>query len=136
MEKRELIQLALDKLPDSYVPYSHFHVAAALLCEGGKVYTGNNIENAAYSATICAERTAFFGAVLDGERRFDSIVICGGKDGIVTDYCAPCGVCRQVMMEFCNPETFHIILAKSVEDYQEYKLEELLPMGFGPGNLL
>lgn len=135
MEKKQLIQTAIDGLNGSYAPYSHFHVSAALLCKDGTVYTGSNIENAAYSATVCAERTAFFKAVHEGQREFDCIVICGGKDGIITDYCAPCGVCRQVMREFCNPKEFHIVLAKSTEDYKEYTLEELLPMGFGPENL-
>lgn len=135
METRQLIQTAIDALPRAYVPYSHFHVAAALLCRDGSVFVGHNIENAAYSATVCAERSAFFQAVCQGHREFDAIVICGGKDGIVTDYCAPCGVCRQVMREFCTPDTFQVILAKSTEDYLEYTLEELLPMGFGPENL-
>lgn len=135
MEKVQLIQAAIDALPKSYVPYSHFWVAAALLCLDGTVYTGNNIENAAYSATVCAERSAFFRAVNDGHRSFQAIVICGGGEGVIKDYCAPCGVCRQVMREFCNPEEFHIILAKSTEDYKEFTLEELLPMSFGPENL-
>lgn len=135
MEKTKLIQMAIDAIADSYVPYSHFHVAAALLCADGTVYVGNNIENAAYSATVCAERSAFFQAVNAGQREFASIVICGGKEGEVTDYCAPCGVCRQVMREFCNPEEFHVILAKSPKDFKEFTLEELLPMGFGPENL-
>lgn len=136
MEKETLIQTAIDALPNSYIPYSHFHVAAALLCKDGTVYIGNNIENAAYSATVCAERSAFFQAVNAGQRDFSTIVICGGKDGLITDYCAPCGVCRQVMREFCNPNEFHIILAKSTSDYKEFTLEELLPMGFGPENLI
>lgn len=135
MEQTRLIQTAIDALFKSYVPYSHFHVSAALLCEDGTVYTGNNIENAAYSATVCAERSAFFQAVNDGHRAFEAIVICGGRDGVITDYCAPCGVCRQVMREFCNPLEFRIILAKSPDDYREYTLEELLPAGFGPENL-
>lgn len=135
MDKEQLIQAAIDVLPNSYVPYSHFHVAAALLCRDGTVYTGINIENAAYSATVCAERSAFFKAVNDGHREFEAIVICGGGDGVLTDYCAPCGVCRQVMREFCIPEEFHIILAKSPDDYREFTLEELLPMSFGPENL-
>lgn len=118
------------------MPYSRFHVAAALLCRDGTVYTGINIENAAYTPTVCAERSAFFRAVNEGKREFEAIVICGGKDGILTDYCAPCGVCRQVMREFCDPGTFKVILAKSPEEYREFTLEELLPLGFGPENLL
>lgn len=135
-DKKALIRAAIEALPGSYVPYSHFHVAAALLCADGSVYTGINIENASYTPTICAERSAFFRAVNEGRREFEAIVICGGKDGVITDYCAPCGVCRQVMREFCDPETFQIILAKSEEEYREFTLKELLPMGFGPENLM
>ena len=136
MDNKLLIRKAIDTLPNSYVPYSHFHVAAALLCKDGTVYTGINIENAAYTPTICAERSAFFRAVNEGKREFEAMVICGGKDGVITDYCSPCGVCRQVMREFCDPGTFRIILAKSEEEYREFTLEELLPLGFGPENLL
>ena len=135
MDRQTLIQAAIKVLPDSYVPYSHFHVAAAILCKDKSVYTGINIENAAYYPTICAERSAFVRAVNDGHREFEAIVICGGKEGVLSDYCPPCGVCRQVMREFCNPETFRVILAKSVEEYQEFTLKELLPLGFGPENL-
>lgn len=134
-EKKELIRAAIDRLGNAYAPYSHFCVSAALLCKDGTVYTGNNVENASYSATNCAERSAFFKAVNDGRREFSAIAICGGKDGIVTDYCAPCGVCRQVMREFCDPAGFLIILARSEQDYREYTLEELLPQSFGPDNL-
>ena len=130
-----LIRKAIETLPNSYVPYSHFHVAAALLCKDGTVYTGINIENAAYTPTICAERSAFFRAVNEGKREFDAIAICGGGNGVITDYVSPCGVCRQVMREFCEPETFRIILAKSEDDYKEFMLNQLLPLGFGPENL-
>ncbi len=135
MDDRQLIRTAIENLPNSYVPYSHFHVSAALLCKDGTVYTGSNIENAAYSATVCAERSAFFRALNEGKRDFEAIVICGGMDGVIADYCAPCGVCRQVMREFCSPREFRIILAKSTEDYRVFTLEELLPLGFGPENL-
>ena len=135
MDDRQLIRTAIDNLPNSYVPYSHFHVSAALLCTDGTVYTGNNIENAAYSATVCAERSAFFRALNEGKREFEAIVICGGMNGEIADYCAPCGVCRQVMREFCSPETLRIILAKTEDDYRVFTLEELLPLGFGPENL-
>ncbi len=135
MEIQRLIRAAIDVLPTSYVPYSHFHVAAALLCGDGTVYTGINIENAAYTPTVCAERSAFFRAVNEGKREFAAIVVCGGKDGKVTDYCAPCGVCRQVMREFCDPKTFRVILARSETDYREFTLEELLPESFGPADL-
>lgn len=132
----ELVKEALRMREYSYVPYSHFRVGAALLTRDGKVYTGCNIENAAYTPTNCAERTAFFKAVSEGEREFTAIAIAGGaEDKKELDYCSPCGVCRQVMMEFCNPETFQIILVKSETEYQTFSLKEMLPLGFGPNNL-
>lgn len=131
----EMIDLAIEQLAYSYTPYSHFKVGVALLTKDGKLYTGCNIENAAYTPTNCAERTAFFKAVSEGEREFQAICIVGGKDGVLTEYAAPCGVCRQVMMEFCNPETFQIILATGREQYEIFTLKELLPLGFGPANL-
>ena len=138
MEKKqieEMIDLAIRQLEHSYVPYSLFHVGAALLAKNGTYYTGCNIENAAYTPTNCAERTAFFKAVSEGVREFQAICIVGGKDGVLTEYAAPCGVCRQVMMEFCDPETFQIILAVSKDKYDIFALKELLPLGFGPANL-
>ena len=138
MEKakiQELIDIAIAQLSYSYTPYSHFKVGAALLGKTGQIYTGCNIENAAYTPTNCAERTAFFKAVSEGEREFEAICIVGGPEGKLTDYAPPCGVCRQVMMEFCSPKEFQIILAKGKEDYKIYRLEELLPQGFGPENL-
>ena len=138
MEKQQIktmIQTALAQLTYSYTPYSGFKVGAALLAKNGQIYTGCNIENAAYTPTNCAERTAFFKAVSEGVREFDAICIVGGKDGIVTVYAPPCGVCRQVMMEFCDPETFQIILAVNEEHYEIYTLKEMLPKGFGPSNL-
>lgn len=132
----EMIDLAIKQLDYSYVPYSHFHVGAALLAKNGKVYGGCNIENAGYTPSNCAERTAFFKAVSEGVRDFQAICIVGGKDGKLTEYTAPCGVCRQVMMEFCNPKTFQIILAVDKERYEIYTLEELMPLGFGPLNLV
>ncbi len=132
---QELISAAMAQLERAYAPYSHFKVGAALLTEEGRIYTGCNIENAAYTPTNCGERTAFFKAVSEGERSFRAICIVGGMDGVPTDYTAPCGVCRQVMMEFCSPEEFEVILARGAEDYQVYKLKDLLPCGFGPGNL-
>lgn len=134
-EKRSLIEAALQKLSCSYAPYSHFHVAAALLSKDGRVYTGVNVENASYPATNCAERSAFFQAVGDGRREFRAMAVCGGKGGRVTDYCTPCGVCRQVMREFCSPDEFLILVAKTAEDYKEFTLKELLPFGFGPEQL-
>ena len=131
----EMIDLAIAQLKYSYTPYSGFKVGAALLTAEGKFDTGCNIENAAYSPTNCAERTAFFKAVSEGERDFRAICIVGGKDGVLTEYAAPCGVCRQVMMEFCNPDTFQIILATGKEQYEVFTLRGLLPLGFGPDNL-
>lgn len=130
-----LIEKATEQLKFSYVPYSHFHVGAALLAKNGEIYTGCNIENAAYTPTNCAERTAFFKAVSEGVREFQAICIVGGKNGMLTEYAPPCGVCRQVMMEFCDPETFQIILATSKEQYDIFTLKEMLPLGFGPANL-
>ena len=114
----EMIDLAIRQMEFSYVPYSHFHVGAALLSRSGKIYTGCNIENAAYTPTNCAERTAFFKAVSEGVKEFDAICVVGGKEGILTEYASPCGVCRQVMMEFCDPDTFQVILAVSREKYE------------------
>ncbi len=131
----QLIDTATAQLKYSYTPYSHFKVGAALLTADDRIYTGCNIENAGYTATNCAERTAFFKAVSEGTRNFKAICIVGGKDGILTEYAAPCGVCRQVMMEFCDPKTFKIILATDKTHYDVYTLEEMLPLGFGPANL-
>ena len=132
----KLIDTAIEQLKFSYTPYSNFKVGAALLAKNGEIYTGCNIENASYTPTNCAERTAFFKAVSEGVRDFQAICIVGGKDGKLTEYTAPCGVCRQVMMEFCNPKTFQIILAVDKERYEIYTLEELMPLGFGPLNLV
>lgn len=132
---QSLIEIAVKQLRFSYTPYSHFKVGAALLAVDGTIYTGCNIENAAYTPTNCAERTAFFKAVSEGIHDFRAICIVGGMNGVLSGYTAPCGVCRQVMMEFCDPEEFQIILATDVEHYDTYTLKELLPLGFGPGNL-
>lgn len=132
---RSMIRLAMDTLKFSYVPYSGFRVAASLLTASGKIYTGCNIENAAYSPGNCAERTAIFKAVSEGERDFAAICIVNENTDGQHDICPPCGMCRQVMMEFCVPEEFLIILAKSESCYEIHTLGELLPMGFGPGNL-
>ena len=135
MEDRELIRAAIEARRRAYTPYSHYQVGAALLTENGTLYRGCNIENAAFSPTCCAERTAFFIAVSEGETRFSAIAIVAGPQGGVLDYTAPCGVCRQVMMEFCDPETFRILLARGPEDYRSFTLRELLPLGFGPKDL-
>ena len=131
----KLIETAMEQLKFSYTPYSNFKVGASLLTKNGQIYTGCNIENAAYTPTNCAERTAIFKAVSEGVREFDAICIVGGKAGILTEYTAPCGVCRQVMMEFCDPKTFRIILENGGGKVRTFLLEELLPLGFGPDNL-
>lgn len=128
----ELIRRAIAQLDYAYAPYSEFKVGAALLCRDGRIFTGCNIENSAYGPSNCAERTAIFKAVSEGFRDFKAIAIVGGKHGKIRDYCAPCGVCRQVMAEFCHPEEFQIIMAKSAEDYQVCTLGELLPRAFSP----
>ncbi|MBC5713793.1 cytidine deaminase [Roseburia sp. BX1005] len=127
----ELISEAYKAKEYSYAPYSNFHVGAALCTDSGRIYRGCNIENAAYSPTNCAERTAFFKAVSEGERKFRGIAIVGDKE----EYLAPCGVCRQVMMEFCNPKEFQVILAKNPTDYKVYTLEELFPGAFSANDL-
>lgn len=135
MQNETLIKEALRAREKSYAPYSHFHVGAALLTKNKKVYTGCNIENAAFSPTNCAERTAVFKAVSEGETDFVKIAIVGGAEGKTLEYCPPCGVCRQVLREFVVPEDFVVVLAKSPEEYKEYNLAELFPKGFGPENL-
>ena len=136
MRDSTLIKRCLEARKGAYAPYSHFAVGAALLCADGKVYTGCNIENASFSPTICAERTAFFKAVYDGVRDFDAIAIVGGPAGqSAPEFCAPCGVCRQVMQEFCDPSSFRIVLGRSDGERKVYLLGELLPEGFGPDNL-
>ena len=135
VDTKTLIRRAIKAMERAYVPYSGFKVGAALLTESGELYEGCNIENAAYTPSNCAERTAFFKAVSEGERKFSAICIVGGKDGVLTGYTAPCGVCRQVMMEFCDPETFRVILAVNEDYYKEFFLKDLLPMGFGPADL-
>ena len=134
---KELIVSAIAARKKSYSPYSHYQVGAALLAENGQVITGCNIENAAYTPTNCAERTAFFKAVSEGVTDFKAIAIVGSPEGdVLTQYAYPCGVCRQVMMEFCSPSDFQIIVAKSEDDYRIMMLQELLPEGFGPDNLV
>ena len=132
---KKLIEIAIQQLPKAYVPYSNYRVGAALLAKNGTIYTGCNIENAAYTPCNCAERTAFFKAISEEVKEFEAICVVGGKGGILNDYAAPCGVCRQVMMEFCEPEQFKIILAISREEYRIYTLKELLPEGFGPARI-
>ena len=132
---QKLIQIAKDHQKMSYAPYSNFHVSAALLTENGNIYKGINFENAAYSPTICAERSAVAAAVNAGDRKFTAIAVVGGPSYTTDNYCPPCGVCRQVLREFADPQKMIVILAKSVNDYKEYTLDQLLPESFGPGNL-
>lgn len=134
MINRELlIEKAFEAQKFCYTPYSNFNVGAALLTSDGTIYQGCNIENAAFTPTNCAERTAFFKAISEGQMDFVAIAIVGNKDGIKQgegDYCAPCAVCRQVMAEFCDLDTFKVIMAKDINDYKEYTLGELLPLAF------
>ena len=134
MTKEELVALARQAAQNAYAPYSGFRVGAALLGASGKVYLGCNVENAAFTPSICAERTAFSRAVSDGERSFQAIAIVGGKEGVLHDFCPPCGVCRQVMAEFC-PGTFAIHLGREDGKISSFTLEELLPPRFGGENL-
>ncbi|MDP4134071.1 MAG: cytidine deaminase [Bacillota bacterium] len=131
MTETGLIALAKKASESAYVPYSGYTVGAALLTKSGKVYTGVNIENASYTPTCCAERTAFFKAVSEGEKEFEAIAVVGGKKGDFKDYFPPCGVCRQVMREFCGDD-FKIILGKDSGEFMVYNLIELLPESFGP----
>ena len=139
MTDKELVALAKEAMEHAYVPYSHFKVGAALLTKDGRVFKGCNVENASYGATNCAERTAVFKAVSEGHRSFKAIAIAGGKRtedmSEATDFAYPCGVCRQVLREFCVPSDMTVIVCKSVSDYRETTLEELLPSSFGPDNL-
>ena len=135
MTNEELILEAKKAREHAYTPHSHFQVGAALVTKSGKIYHGCNIENAAYTPTNCAERTAVFQAVAQGMRKFRAIAISGGMEGRQPeDYAYPCGICRQVLQEFAE-ENFKVIVAKNVEDFQEYDLKELLPLGFGGGSI-
>ena len=133
----ELIAAAIEAQKFAYVPYSNFRVGAALLCDSGLVFSGCNIENAAYSPTLCAERTALAKAISQGQQNFKAIAVIGGCADIAeedADYAYPCGVCRQWLAEFCAPD-FIILAAKSATDYKQLTLAELLPHSFGPGHL-
>ena len=135
MTHEELLKTAIEARENAYVPYSHFAVGAALLAKSGKVYRGCNVENAAYGPTNCAERTAFFTAVCAGEREFEALAICGGPAGKpVSELCAPCGVCRQVIREFC-PDDFPIVLTTDGTKLYETTLAELLPLSFSADDL-
>ena len=134
MTDLELMCLAEEARKFSYCPYSHFAVGAALLSKSGKVYTGCNVENASYTPTNCAERTAVFKAISEGEREFVAIAVIGAPEGEKGKFCAPCGVCRQVLREFCNPSTFRVLLG-STDEVKSYPLGELLPASFSPSDL-
>lgn len=132
--EKELVALALEAMKGAYAPYSGFKVGAALLARSGEVYTGCNIENASYTPTVCAERTAFFKAVSAGEREFEAIAVVGGRDGNAEEFCTPCGVCRQVMLEFCDRDSFLVIFGKK-DGYETHTLAELTPFSFGKDDL-
>mgnify|MGYP002945283572 CR=1 FL=1 len=135
-EKKELIRMALAAREKAYVPYSDFMVGAALRARDGRIFTGCNVENAAFTPTSCAERTALFKAVSEGVTKFTDIAVVGSRRGEINQQItSPCGVCRQVMMEFCDPRSFLVFCASSPEQYQAYTLAQLLPKGFGPSNL-
>ena len=131
IEYKELVRRAFTARKKAYAPYSDFQVGAALLCEDGRVYEGCNIENAAFGVSQCAERTALFTAVCEGERSFTAIAVVGGRREAETfELCPPCGICRQALTEFCDPDVFEVVLARSETDYQVYKLKEVFPLGF------
>ena len=135
---KQLISEALEARKSSYSPYSKYRVGAALLCDDGSIIRGCNIENASYGASVCAERCAAFKAVSSGKGGFSALAVAGGGEDEIeplSDYAYPCGICRQVLREFVVPETFKIYVAKSVNDYREYTLGNLLPDSFGPDNL-
>lgn len=131
MTDKELVLKAIESMKNSYSPYSNFKVGAALLTENGKVYTGCNIENVAFGPSICAERVAFFKAISEGEKNFSKIAVVGGKDGIISSATPPCGVCRQVMREFCNDD-FEILIVRENGNYDKVLLKDLLPNSFKP----
>lgn len=133
--KRLLIEKAIEKLPNSYAPYSCYNVAAAALFDSGEIYTGVNVESASLGMTICAERNAIFHAIAEGERRLLAVAIVGGTDGERREYCVPCGACRQVMRDFGDRDSMIVISAKSPDDYMENTLDEMLPYSFGPESL-
>lgn len=138
IDRPKLIEAALNARKNSYAPYSGYNVGAAVLCKDGRIITGANIENASYGATVCAERCAVFTAAASGVREIKAIAITGGPSNeidVMSDYAYPCGICRQVLREFSAPSTMMVIVARSVTDYREYTLEELLPDSFGPEKL-
>ena len=135
MNEKELCKAAIDAMKNAYVPYSGYRVGAALMTEDGKLFTGCNIENAAYTPTVCAERTAVFKAVSEGEREFLKLAVVGGKGGKTGGIAQPCGVCRQVLREFCQDD-FEIIFVKDEDNFEKHTLSQILPFSFRPENLL
>lgn len=134
MNEKELCREAVDAMKNAYAPYSGYKVGAALLTEKGKLFAGCNIENAAYTPTVCAERVALFNAISSGERNFTAIAVAGGKDGVINGAFPPCGVCRQVMAEFCAPD-FTVLVVTGEDSYKKYTLNELFPQAFTPKNI-
>ena len=134
MTDKELYFEAVKAMDNSYSPYSSCKVGAALLTKGGKLFTGTNIENAAFGPTVCAERVAIFKAVSEGERDFLKIAVAGGKNGEINGIFAPCGVCRQVLREFCSDD-FEILLGETKDDFKKVTLKDLLPLSFSPENV-
>lgn len=134
MNEKELCREAVDAMKNAYAPYSGYKVGAALLTEKGKLFAGCNIENAAYTPTVCAERVALFNAISSGERNFTAIAVAGGKDGVISGAFPPCGVCRQVMTEFCAPD-FTVLVVTGEDSYKKYTLNELFPQAFTPKNI-
>ena len=133
-----LITNAINARKKAYAPYSKFKVGAAIMTLDNNIYGGFNIECSSYSPSNCAERTALFRAVFEGHREFKAIAVVGGKEEELNhfaDYCPPCGVCRQMLREFCRPDNFKIVVAKNLDDYKIFTLDELLPHSFGPNNL-
>lgn len=134
MNKKDLFTLAKDAMKSSYAPYSNYNVGAALLTKSGNIYKGCNIENASYSVTNCAERTAIFSAMANGEKEFTAICVVGGKNGEITDYAMPCGVCRQALAEFCDAD-LKVYVGISEDEIKEFTLGELLPCSFDKSKL-
>ena len=132
MTPEKLIEMAIEARKSAYAPYSGYRVGAALLTKSGKVYLGCNIENASYTPTVCAERVAVFKAVSEGEKEFEAIAVCGGNKEEIEGSFPPCGVCRQVLREFCDPDAFKVYLIDKGSAYKTVTLSELLPYGFGP----
>jgi len=134
--EQKLMQTAIEYRKRSYSPYSGYQVGAALLSADGEIFGGCNIENAAFSPTNCAERTALFKAVSEGKKEFTAIAVVGGKKGAELEFCTPCGVCRQALVEFCDPKSFVVYLGTGTDNYKGYLLDEILPFSFSPKNVL